>query len=114
MKIRWFIAEFCLVMRPISGLMDTLNQNCRISGDEQPKIIQEQPLHPAKCTVWCGLWAGGIIRPYFVKNQAGQNVTINGIRYRAMLTDYLLPEHQARDVGDIWIQHDGANSTYCA
>ncbi|KAG5879621.1 hypothetical protein JTB14_005188 [Gonioctena quinquepunctata] len=52
-------------------------QNCLICGDEQPEIILEQPLHPAKCTVWYGLSAGGIIGPYFVKNQAG-----------AMLTNY--------------------------
>lgn len=42
-------------------------QNCRIRGDEQPEEVQELPLHPEKCTVWCGLWAGGLIGPYFSK-----------------------------------------------
>ena len=57
-------------------------------------------------TVWCGLWAGGIIGPYFCKNDAGENVTVNGDRYRAMITDYLMPEIETRDQGAIWFQHD--------
>ena len=36
-------------------------QNCRIWDEEKPEEIQELPLHPEKTTVWCGLWAGGII-----------------------------------------------------
>ena len=43
-------------------------QNCRIWDEEQPEEIQELPLHPEKTTVWCGLWPGGIIGPYFFKN----------------------------------------------
>lgn len=85
-------------------------QNCRIWDEEQPEEIQELPLYPEKTTVWCGLWAGGIIGPYFFKNDAGENVTVNGDRYRAMITDYLMPEIEARDLGDIWYQQDGATS----
>lgn len=83
-------------------------QNCRIWDEEQPEEIQELPLHPEKTTVWCGLWAGGIIGPYFFKNEAGQNVTVNGARYRAMITDYLLPEIEVRNLNDVWFQQDGA------
>lgn len=83
-------------------------QNCRIWDEEQPEEVQELPLHPEKTTVWCGLWAGGIIGPYFFKNEEGRNVTVNGARYRAMITDYLLPEIEARNLNDIWFQQDGA------
>jgi len=76
-------------------------QNARIWGDEQPEEVQELPLHPDKTTVWCGLWAGGIIGPYFFKTEAGQNVTVNGDRYCAMITDYLLSEIEARGLDDI-------------
>ncbi|KAG5885431.1 hypothetical protein JTB14_016825 [Gonioctena quinquepunctata] len=82
-------------------------RNCRIWGDAQQEMIRKQPLHPAKCTVWCSLWAGGIIGSYFVTYQAGRNVTVNGSRYRSMLTDSPLPELQARDVSDIWFQQVG-------
>ncbi|CAH2098403.1 unnamed protein product [Euphydryas editha] len=85
-------------------------QNCRIWDKEQPEEIQELSLYPEKTTVWCGLWAGGIIGPYFFKNDAGANVTVNGDRCRAMITDYLMPEIEARDLGDIWFQQDGATS----
>lgn len=83
-------------------------QNARIWGNEQPEEVEQLPLHPEKTTVWCGLWAGGIIGPYFFKTAAGQNVSVNGIRYRAMLTDYLLPELEARGLGNVWFQQDGA------
>ncbi|VVC43567.1 Hypothetical protein CINCED_3A023722 [Cinara cedri] len=83
-------------------------QNYRIWVEEQPEEIRELPLHPDKTTVWCGLWAGGIIGPRFFKNESGQNVTVNGARYRDMITDYLLPEIEARDLDDIWFQQDGA------
>ncbi|GFX29583.1 putative LOC100569746 [Trichonephila clavipes] len=53
-------------------------QNCRIWSEANPQVYVETPLHPEKLTVWCALWAGGIIGPYFFKNDEGHNVTVNG------------------------------------
>ncbi|GFY15450.1 hypothetical protein TNCV_1572611 [Trichonephila clavipes] len=36
-------------------------QNCRIWSEANPQVYVETPLHPAKLTVWCALWAGGIL-----------------------------------------------------
>ncbi|GFY09591.1 uncharacterized protein TNCV_380871 [Trichonephila clavipes] len=36
-------------------------QNCRIWSEANPKLYVETPLHPEKLTVWCALWAGGIL-----------------------------------------------------
>ncbi|GFW85548.1 hypothetical protein TNCV_852001 [Trichonephila clavipes] len=36
-------------------------QNCRISSEANPQVYVETPLHPEKLTVWCVLWAGGIL-----------------------------------------------------
>ncbi|GFU85670.1 transposase [Trichonephila clavipes] len=55
-------------------------QNCRIWSEANPQVYVETPLHPEKLTVWCALWAGGIIVPYFFKNDEGHNVTVNGDR----------------------------------
>ena len=55
-----------------------------------------------------GLWAGGIIGPYFFKNDDGRHVTVNGARYRAIISDFLLPEIEAWNLDDIWFQQDGA------
>ncbi|GFU18438.1 uncharacterized protein TNCV_1981131 [Trichonephila clavipes] len=63
-------------------------QNCRIWSEANPQVYVETPLHPEKLTVWCALWAGGIIGPYFFKNDEGHNVTVNGERYRATITDF--------------------------
>ncbi|GFV69941.1 uncharacterized protein TNCV_1983081 [Trichonephila clavipes] len=71
-------------------------------------VYVETPLHPEKLTVWCALWAGGIIGPYFFKNDEGHNVTVNGDRYRAMITNLFIPELNNHDVQELWFQQDGA------
>ncbi|GFY01638.1 uncharacterized protein TNCV_2608211 [Trichonephila clavipes] len=66
-------------------------QNCSIWSEANPQVYVETPLHPEKLTVWCALWAGGIIGPYFFKNDEGHNVT------------------------ELWFQQDGATChTACA
>ncbi|GFX76376.1 hypothetical protein TNCV_593391 [Trichonephila clavipes] len=46
----------------ISGLNGYVNkQNCRIWSEANPQLYVETPLHPEKLTVWCALWAGGIL-----------------------------------------------------
>ncbi|GFW21092.1 transposable element Tc3 transposase [Trichonephila clavipes] len=48
-------------------------QNSRIWSEANPQVYVETPLHPEKLTLWCALWAGGIIGPYFFKNDEGHN-----------------------------------------
>ncbi|GFV39653.1 uncharacterized protein TNCV_4183581 [Trichonephila clavipes] len=83
-------------------------QNCRIWSEANPQVYVETPLHPEKLTVSCALWAGGIIGPYFFKNDEGHNVTVNGDRYRAMITNVFIPELNNHDVEELWFQQDGA------
>ncbi|GFW33849.1 putative DD41D transposase [Trichonephila clavipes] len=85
-------------------------QNCRIWSEVNPQVYIETPLHPEKLTVWCALWAGGIIGPYFFKNDEGHNVTVNGDRYRAMNTIFFIPELNNHDIQELWFQQDGATS----
>ena len=68
----------------------------------------QTPLHPEKCTVWCGLHADGIIGPYFFKNEAGACVTVNGDRYRTMINDFLFENMDDIDPDEMWFQQDGA------
>ncbi|GFV97005.1 hypothetical protein TNCV_4352171 [Trichonephila clavipes] len=70
-------------------------QNCRIWSEANPQV-------------YCALWAGGIIGPYFFKNDEGHNVTVNGDRYRAMITNFFIPELNNHDVQELWFQQDGA------
>ncbi|GFW22978.1 putative transposable element [Trichonephila clavipes] len=83
-------------------------QNCRIWSEANPQVYVEKPLHPEKLTVWCALWAGGIIGPYFFKNDEGHNVTVNGDLYRAMINNFFIPELNNHDVQELWFQQDGA------
>ncbi|GFW45031.1 DDE_3 domain-containing protein [Trichonephila clavipes] len=75
-------------------------QSCCIWSEANPQVYVETPLHPEKLTVWCALCAGRIIGPYFFKNDEGHNVTVNGDRYRAMITKFFIPELNNQDVQD--------------
>ncbi|GFW20152.1 putative DD41D transposase [Trichonephila clavipes] len=83
-------------------------QNCRTWSEANPQVYVETPLHPEKLTVWCALWAGGIIGPYFFKNDEGHNVTVNGDRYATMITNFCIPELNNHDVQELWFQQDDA------
>ncbi|GFV83465.1 uncharacterized protein TNCV_982281 [Trichonephila clavipes] len=113
----WKINEALLVNRSLIGggsdeahfwLNGYVNkQNCRIWSEANPQVYVETPLHPEKLTVWCALWAGGIIGPYF-KNDEGHNITVNGDRYRAMITNFFIPELNNHDVQELWFHQDNA------
>ncbi|GFW12738.1 DUF4817 domain-containing protein [Trichonephila clavipes] len=101
------------VVPPVHSCTFLLNgyvnkQNCRIWSEANPQVYVETPLHSEKLTVWCALWAGGIIGPYFFINDEGHNVTVNGDRYRAKFTNFFIPELNNQDVQELWFQHDGA------
>lgn len=83
-------------------------QNCRYWSESNPQVVHEQPLHPQKLTVWCGLWHGGIIGPYFFRNDEGEAVTVNSVRYGAMLNDFFFPEFDEIDDDGLYFQQDGA------
>ena len=58
--------------------------------------------------VWCAFWSKGIIGPVFFENQQGEDVTVNGDCYRAMLNEFLFTKSEEEDIGNIWIQQDSA------
>ncbi|GFW81127.1 hypothetical protein TNCV_4804951 [Trichonephila clavipes] len=76
-------------------------QNCRIWSEANPQVYVETPLHPEKLTVY------GLVESFF-KNDDGHNVTVNGDRYRAMITNFFIPELNNHDVQELWFQQDGA------
>lgn len=92
-------------------LNGTVNkQNSRVWGEENPRIILTHALHAQKCTVWCALWSGGIVGPFFFEDHCGKPVTVNSMRYNAMLKDFLWPQLDGIDHSDVYFQQDGATS----
>ena len=65
-------------------------------------MFHESPLQPQPITVWYGLHAGGVIGSYFLFVDNDRPVTVNGHRYRAMITDYCWPELEDMDLDDMW------------
>ncbi|GFW54355.1 mariner Mos1 transposase [Trichonephila clavipes] len=49
----------------------------------------------------------GLVESFF-KNDEGHNVTVNGDRYRAIITNFFIPELNNHDVQELWFQQDGA------
>ncbi|GFU80056.1 transposase [Trichonephila clavipes] len=90
------------------GIYDDFFSHNFIWSEANPQVYVQTPLHPDKLTVWCALWAGGIIGPYIFKNDEGHKVTVNGDRYRAMITNFFIPELNNHDVQELWFQQDGA------
>ncbi|GFY35822.1 putative DD41D transposase [Trichonephila clavipes] len=77
-------------------------QNCRIWSAANPQVYVETPLHPEK--LFGALY--GLVESFF-KNDEGHNVTVNGDRFRAMIT-FFIPELNNHDVQELWFQQDGA------
>ncbi|GFW75900.1 long-chain-fatty-acid--CoA ligase 1 [Trichonephila clavipes] len=78
-------------------------QNCCIWSEANPQVYVETPLHPEKLTG--ALY--GLVESFF-KNDEGHNVTVNDDRYRAMITNFFIPELNNHDVQELWFQQDGA------
>ncbi|CAD7013554.1 unnamed protein product [Ceratitis capitata] len=68
-------------------------QICRFCCEDQPEELQELTMHTEKVTVWYGLWAGGIIGPYFFKDDENRKVTVNAERYREMISNFFFAQN---------------------
>ena len=73
-------------------------QNCRT---ENINARIENLTHRKRVIVCCGFWFRGIIGPFFFENEQGETVTVNGVRYRAMLNEFLLTKIEEKDFGNI-------------
>ncbi|GFV61618.1 DUF4817 domain-containing protein [Trichonephila clavipes] len=51
-------------------------QNCRIWSEANPQVYVETPLNTEKLTVWCALWAGGILLQKTMKATTLQSMVI--------------------------------------
>ena len=83
-------------------------QNCRIQGTENPHAYIQKPMHLKRVTVQCRFWSRDIIGLFFFENLQGEDVTVNGDRYWAMLNEFLFTKSKEEDIGNIWFQQDGA------
>ena len=92
----------------LSGYVN--KQNYRFWGTENPRLIHEESLHPLKVTAWCAVHAGGVIGPFFFEDAAGQTTTVDGARYRAILTEFYLPQLNELGLEDMWFHQDEATA----
>lgn len=93
----------------LNGIVN--KQNYRYWASENPRGLQQRPLHSPKVTVWCGIAKSGIFGPFFFEEH-GITVTVNSARYINMFENFFLPELQRRGINrrDAWFQQDGATA----
>jgi hypothetical protein len=60
--------------------------------------------------VWCEIFSGSIIGPYFFEDKEGRTVTVNAEQYTAMLETFLRNELNLRQLNSLWFQQDGATA----
>lgn len=83
-------------------------QYYRFWATKQPRITHEEPFYLLKVTLWCGVYVWGVIGSYFfLENAAGQTNTVKVERYRAMFTEFLIPQLDKLEPENIWFQQDG-------
>jgi hypothetical protein len=83
----------------LDGYVNT--QNCWIWVTENPQVIHEKPLHTQRGTVWYRFRTGGSIWPYFFENEPRNAVTMNGVRYRNVVMEFLWPQLDGMDMEDM-------------
>ena len=88
----WALRKLAKIHFCTEKLCSTTKLIFRFWSEDLPKELQKLPMHPEKVTLWSGLWAGGIIGPYFFKDAANRNVTVNGERYREMISNFFCPK----------------------
>ncbi|GJQ76226.1 hypothetical protein Trydic_g1967 [Trypoxylus dichotomus] len=81
-------------------------QSCCIWSDDTSQDIVETPLYLKKVTIWCALWASGIISPYVFKNDDDQNVIVNDQRYRDMIPNFFVLQLERINIADMWFHQD--------
>ena len=58
-------------------------------------------MHSLRTTVWCGFWAGGVIGPFFFETDEGTAVTVDGERYRDMISWLNMEELEIEASGSV-------------
>ncbi|GFX78290.1 uncharacterized protein TNCV_5136371 [Trichonephila clavipes] len=85
---------------------------CRWHHDSCAKEIAFTSVDATESSCRCGL--GNEIRDLITparaktKFSSSHNVTVNGDRYRAIITNFFIPELNNHDVQELWFQKDGA------
>ncbi|KAM8702716.1 hypothetical protein ACLKA7_000846 [Drosophila subpalustris] len=77
---------------PTAQTLRRLATNLEENGTTRDVAKSGRPRSARSAENVCAVHAGGVIGPFFFESAAGQTTTVDGARYRAMLTEFFLPE----------------------
>jgi len=75
---------------------------------DNPRELDECPLHSPRVTVWCAMVEFGVWGPHFFEEE-GVTVTVTSDRYCDTLQNFLWPKLDELE-DDGWFQQDGATA----
>ncbi|GFT04223.1 uncharacterized protein TNCV_1928221 [Trichonephila clavipes] len=89
---------------PRKASKNTQNQFIEIRVRQESRAFYISDTHRLEVSVYdvC------LLVESFFKNDEGHNVTVNGDRYKAGITNFFIPELNNHDVQELWFQQDGA------
>ena len=81
--------------------------NCVYYAVENPHMIMTQEMNVPGISVWCGIWSGGLIGPFFFHN------TVTAHSYLEMLHKEIVPAIEDQmNTAETFFMHDGAPTHY--
>ena len=94
-------------MRPIFGW---IYEQVKLSNLRRYQTTQDTPApnvsRESHCLVRILIWRNH--RSVFLQNQASVAITVNGKRYRSMISNFLWPKMDDMDTDNMWFQQVGA------
>ncbi|KAJ4446563.1 hypothetical protein ANN_13260 [Periplaneta americana] len=69
-------------------------QNFRYWAPHNPRQLHQYPLYSNKVTMWGAVSSSGVMGPYFFEDDDGRAITVNSVRYFAMMETFVAHELQ--------------------
>ena len=91
-------------------MASSINKICVIGQTAIHTYSMSHHCIPKRLRFGAILWAAGVIGPYFLRDDQDRHVTVNGNRYRSMITEYFWPQLDDMDLQDMWFQQNVATS----
>ncbi|GFW86142.1 transposable element Tcb1 transposase [Trichonephila clavipes] len=102
-RMDWLV--FSPDLNPIEYVWDMFGR--RIAARQPLPACLPEPRR-ALLDEWCNIPQDQIYNLILSMPRRCHNVTINGDRYRAMITNFFIPELNNHDVQELWFQQDSA------
>ncbi|GFT60512.1 hypothetical protein TNCV_1966161 [Trichonephila clavipes] len=98
--------SLCYIGKGMRSNVHRSNASPRCS--KRPRTVRADIVRSENMSIFCLMVRDVVwLVESFFKNDEDHNITVNGDRYRAMITNFFIPESNNPDVQELWFQQDG-------